>query len=384
MRLAASRSADATPRVLVRVPSWLGDLVMSEPALRALYEHYAARGAAERISLAGPAHLLGLWDAQFAYARRLPFEGRSGERADAWRGHELALLLNNSLRSAWTAARARIPRRVGWSRDARALLLTDWMEPPRELGGVPLGIGTPGAFPRWLPRPFTSACIELVQRLGIGVRDPLPRLELADAARARARARLASFGLVRTDASSAPFVLVNAGGRFESAKSAPEWLFTPALRALWERERVPSVLVCGPGEERALATLHGRLDGARAHACTAPIADLAELAALCAQAAVVLTADGGPRHVAQAVGARVLCVCGPTDARHTDAHAVVASGARGGTRVLRAFVPCGPCHRERCPLPRETELACWHALGAERVRDALRELVVDPLPCSPQ
>jgi ADP-heptose:LPS heptosyltransferase len=356
------------PRVLVRVPSWLGDLVMSEPALRALYDHYAARGAAQRVSISGPAHLIAIWDAQFPLARRVPIDGRSGERAGDWREHELALLFNNSLRSAWTALRARIPRRVGWSRDARALLLTDWMEPPRELGRAPLGIGAPGAFPRWLPRPYASACIELVQRIGVPVRDRVPRLALAAAAQARARARLDSFGL----ASGARFVLVNAGGRAESAKSAPAWLFAPALRELWERERIPSVLVCGPGEERGLETLHGRLGGAQAHACTAPIADLSELAALCAASTVVLTADGGPRHVAQAVGARVVCVCGPTDPRHTGEHAAT-------TRVLRAFVPCGPCHRERCPLPRETELACWHALGGGRVTDALRELVADPL-----
>jgi ADP-heptose:LPS heptosyltransferase len=351
---------DSTPRLLVRVPSWLGDLVMSEPAVRALYEHYERADAAERITLAGPQHLLGVWDAQFPRARRSAFAGRTGDSARAWRGHDVALLLNNSIRSAWTALAAGIPRRCGWSRDIRALLLTDGIVPPREQGGVPLGIGKPGAWPRWLPRPYTSACIELVQRFGVPVRDPRPRLVVSAAARATAAQRLAGFGL----APAAPFVLVNAGGRPDSAKSAPAWLFAPALRALWERERVASVLVCGPGEERVLEALHGRLGGAESHACTAPIAELSELAALCERARVVLTADGGPRHIAQAVGARVACVCGPTDPRHSDAHSE-------RTRVLRAVVPCGPCHLERCPLPRDTQLACWHELGAERVTAAL-------------
>ena len=40
-------------RVLVRLPAWLGDLIMSEPCLRALL----ARVGSERLTLAGNAHL---------------------------------------------------------------------------------------------------------------------------------------------------------------------------------------------------------------------------------------------------------------------------------------------------------------------------------------
>jgi heptosyltransferase II len=356
------RLAESTPSLLVRTPSWLGDLVMCEPALRALHEHYAARGAAERLTLAGPRHLLGLFDAQWPGARRAPFDGRTGELPADWRGHEVALLFNNTLRSAWTALRAGIPRRVGWSRDLRALLLTDWMVPPREAGAPPLSIGRAGAWPRWLPRPYSGACRELVQALGIAVRDLRPRLSPTTEARAAAARRLARFGLY----DGARFVLVNAGGRPQSAKTAPVWLYAPALRALWERERLPLVLLCGPGEERVLETLHGRLGGVEAHPCTAPIAELPELAALCERAALVLTADGGPRHVAAAVGARLVCVCGPTDPRHSGEHAA-------GTRVLRAVVPCGPCHREECALPKDEALVCWRRIGDEELGRRLSE-----------
>ncbi|TAJ16092.1 MAG: hypothetical protein EPO68_11700, partial [Planctomycetota bacterium] len=121
--------------------------------------------------------------------------------------------------------------------------------------------------------------------------------------------------------------------------------------------------------------LRAQLRGVDAHACSAPPADLCELAALCAESSVVLTADGGPRHVAQAVGARVVCVCGPTDPRHTGEHAPLASGVRGGTRVVSAYVPCGPCHRERCTRAGDDELACWRRAApslAGELRLALR------------
>ena len=59
-------------RVLVRLPSWLGDLVAVEPAVSAL-----ARAVGEgHLSLAAPAHLLPLLEAWLPEARRLPHAGR--------------------------------------------------------------------------------------------------------------------------------------------------------------------------------------------------------------------------------------------------------------------------------------------------------------------
>lgn len=336
------------PRLLVRLPSWLGDLVMAEPTVRALWERYSARGEAERLSLAGPAHLLALFDGAFPGARRISHAGRGGEAARAWRGHDAALLLTGSFRAAWTAWRARIARRVGWSRDGRGWLLTDGMCPARERGGTPLDIGRPGRRPRYLPRPFGSTCVELAGLLGVPVADRRPQLAVDPAAHGRMRARLAAQG-VDPDA---PFLLVNAGARPGSAKAYPRWGEVLAELVL------PAVLVGGPGEEEALsAAAPGAL------VLVDPVADLAELAALCSLAALVLTADAGPRHVAAAVGARVVCVAGPTDPRHTADHLE-------RTRLVRVTVPCGPCHRERCPLAGEDEHRCMRAVAPADVAQA--------------
>src|SRR6185436_854874 len=112
-------------RVLVRLPSWLGDFVMAEPALRAL-----------------------------AAARRVPFSAQDPERARDWRGHDVALLCTGSFRSVWLALCARIPRRAGFARGGRGGWLTDALEPPLERGATPLGLGRPGRGRRRLPRPF--------------------------------------------------------------------------------------------------------------------------------------------------------------------------------------------------------------------------------------
>jgi heptosyltransferase-2 len=326
-------------RVLVRVPDWLGDLVMAEPALRALAQRCG------RITLAGKPRLMEvLGDALPGCPRVDASELRN------WRGHDVAVLFTNSFRSAWTARRARIPRVVGWARDARGWLLTHAFEPALERGSAPLGIGVVGRGARYLPRPFGSTCVELVQWLGVSVGDPRPRLRATVQARERANERLSGFGI----ALDAKFTIVNCGGRPGSTKAYPSELW---LRALAPR-REPLVLVCGPGEEASLREIAASLSNA--HACIEEVAGLPELVALCERASLMLTADSGPRHAAAAVGTPLVVVCGPTDPRHT-------ADFTHATRIVRMPVVCGPCHRETCSQVGENALRCMRAVDPLRV-----------------
>ena len=360
LRMGPRLTPDA--RLLVRLPSWLGDLVMAEPTLRALHELYAAAGVPERLTLAGPAHLLPLLDGALRGARRLPHDGRGGERVEDWRGHDAALLLTNSFRSAWTAWRAGIPRRVGWARDGRGWLLTDTMRPARERGGVPLGCGVKGRGRRYLPRPFGATCVELVGLLGVSVADTHPRLRPTEEAVAAMDARLTAGGVDPT----APFALANVGARPGSAKAYPPGSWSAALEALSAASELPLVLVGGPGEEEAVRAVAVR--GATVLVLDDPVVDLAGLAALCARARVVLTADCGPRHVAVAVGTPVAVVLGPTDPRHTADHL-------GTTNLVREEVPCGPCHHERCPLVGDDHHCCMRGVAPKRFAHAALALL---------
>jgi len=330
-------------RVLLRLPSRLGDFVMAEPAARAVVEAYADAGCVERVTLCAPGRLLALFEGCFEGARRLPLAGR--EDPAQWRGQRVALFFNGSLGSVLTACRARIPHRVGWSSGGRGPFLSLAIRRSRELGPRRRLLG------RALPRPFGCDCRELVTAAGIAVRASEPRLFSAARARERVAERLSAAGVP----AGAPVVVVNAGSRPGSAKAYPDDAWAAAIAALAQSAGHPTVVVAGPGEEErgaAVAALAGR-------SCRAPVvearADLLELAAWAARASLFVCADGGARHVAKAVGARTLVLFGPTDPRHTAEH--MEREAR-----LAVPVPCGPCHRERCPLEGAAHHACMRGI----------------------
>src|SRR5690349_1107621 len=114
-------------RLVVICPSWVGDVVMATPALRLLRSRLKGsfigglvRPGMDEL-LAGTdffdeVHVEragGVMGPKFAAAKLRP------------RRYDAALLLTNSFSTALIARIAGVPRRVGYNRDARGLLLTD-------------------------------------------------------------------------------------------------------------------------------------------------------------------------------------------------------------------------------------------------------------------
>ena len=340
----SSAEAEPGPRLLVRLPNWLGDAVMAAPVVEAL-----ARAHGERLTVAGPARWLEvLAPVLGSAAQRAPMARGEGLRAEVARGHDGALLLDGSARTAWTVRRAGVPVIACGASGGRALL----------------GSHAVRAAHRWgrlarTPRPFSATARELLgalpAELGAAVHDPSPRLPVAPEARDRALVLLQELGVEE------PFVLVNAGARPGSAKGLPPELLQAILDSL-ETRGLPVLVAMGPGEA---ARLEGVQLGA-AHALAEEPPDLALLGALGAQALLTITPDGGGRHLVRASGGRTLTLFGPTDPLHS------ASAGPEEVRLQRR-VPCGPCHEETCPLTgQQGRLRCFLDLVGDPLQSTLQ------------
>ena len=116
-------------KILVRGTNWIGDAVMSIPALRELRRIFPDAHITLHIRSAAE----GLFrDAAFI-DELVTFEKNRWKIKDVYDnsqflrddGFDLAVLLPNSFESALTSFLTRIPRRIGYNKDVRGLLLTD-------------------------------------------------------------------------------------------------------------------------------------------------------------------------------------------------------------------------------------------------------------------
>lgn len=344
--------------LLVRLPNPLGDAVMATPALRAL----RAALPDARITWAGGR-------AANAVLEGLPFRDDVmpivGRQAEGWRapwraarlmrrlGADATLLLPNSFSSALAARLARIPVRVGTPLSGRGFLLSAKV-------AVPLDPKTD----KLLPRPMTTHYLDLVAPFGARPDGEGTELRLTAFDRERADRRLADVP------EGARLVAVNAGAAYGPTKVYPPRRIAEAVEALRASHEIVPLVLCGPGEAR-LARETALAIGGDVIATHAAPPDLGELKALLARAALLLTTDAGPRHVADALGTPTVAWLGPTDPAW--------SAESPGAVVRHEALPCLGCHLTRCPIehpcmellePARVAEAAAHALGAESAHPA--------------
>jgi heptosyltransferase-2 len=341
-------------RILVRCPNWVGDLVMATPALRALRARFPGAEITLLLKPALAEIVAGApWHDRVVPLRTYGSDAAPGallRAASALRRerYDLAILLPNAFSAAWLAKLARIPRILGYARNARSWLLSDRVPPPRERGRI-------------VPVPMTRYYLDLVARLGCDTSRIDPELYVTPGEEAEAGAVLGRLGLD----GARPLTLIMPGASFGSSKMWPPERFARAADALLARHGGAAAIFPGPGEVETAGqvakAMRGRVAGA-------PVVGLGPLKAAVRRADLVLTNDAGARHLAAAFRVPHVVVMGPTDPRYTDLnldHAV----------VVRRDVPCGPCHLKVCPLDHR----CMTLIAAEDVVEAAeRALVTRP------
>jgi lipopolysaccharide heptosyltransferase II len=314
--------------IVVMLPNWLGDAVMALPAVGAVRHHHPE----DRLVVAARRSVAGLFRMVPGVDDVVSLDGGGGWRgAAAWRAEahamagvhaDLAVLLPNSFRSAWTAREAGIPRRWGYAADWRTPLLTRRVEKPR------------GRLHQ------ADYYLALVSALGMPVAGDPATIVLPDEVARRAAALLLQHGI----AGDRLLVGMAPGAAYGGAKQWPPERFARVARLLYERHGVVSLLV-GSGADRSASL---RIDAGEAAVDLVGQTDLPLLVGVLARCRAFVSNDSGAMHLAAALGLPVTAVFGPTDERGT-APRPSGSASAAPHEILTSNVWCRPCMLRECP-----------------------------------
>jgi len=324
-------------KILIRATNWLGDAIMSLPAIRAVRESFPG---AHLTVLARPS-LANLYARERAIDQVLPYAGDRGRTAADLRreSFDCAILLPNSFDAALLAWRAGIPRRIGYRRDARGWLLTEAIAVPE---------------PGETPRHERFYYLELLRRAGlIAGYPPCAEIRLDGCAQARE----AGMAALRDASIRSPAIGVSPGAAYGNAKRwLPEHFAETA--AILARVYTGSLVLFGSAAERPLCAQIAELfggagTGVHNFAGDTTLGQFIDLAAACR---MFLSNDSGAMHVASALGVPTVTVFGATDDSTT--------GPTGAwARIVREQVECSPCLLRECPIDHR----CMTRVTTERV-----------------
>lgn len=365
----------APQRILVRGVNWLGDAVMTTPALLRLREALPTA----HISLLTPEKLADLWYRHPAIDEVYVLEPNESlwtvGRQLRGEGFAASVAFPNSHRSALELWWARIPRRIGYAAPIRSWFLTDPL--PRPPGHVRMRKRKPAEIRSLLAsgladRPVNLPAeahhlhyyLPLVRCLGARTEALAPRLEVSQVESRAAVQKFAPESHPRN-----PLVALNAGAEYGPAKRWPVQRFAAAALAIHKRLPCHWLLLGGKGDAPLTAELGTilRRDGL-------PVTDIAgkttlrELCAVLRGSRALLTNDTGPMHVAAALGTPVIALFGSTSPELT------APGFPGDPnhRLLRSPTPCSPCFLRECPV----DFGCMRSLEVDTVAAAVLDVLV--------
>lgn len=357
--------ASGTPmRIVVRGVNWLGDAVMTTPALRRLRERFPKA----HITLISPAKLGGLWMGHPDVDELMTFERGDGlwsvsRRIRSGR-FDIAVLFPNSPRSALECLLAGVPRRVGRRWPWRSWMLTDPIPLPRH--AVPMR-----------KRPVEEIRSRVAS--ATAVRDPDPDLQAhqmhhyldlvaalgADASPLPPRLAVtgAEVEAVRQKHGFRPgssWLGVNAGAEYGPAKRWPAERFAAVADALRKEFDCGIAIFGGLGDVALAAELAEQLQtAAPTLRILAGKTSLRELLAALRCCRVLLTNDTGPMHVAAALSVPVVVPFGST------LPILTGPGLPGDPRhrLIRSTAPCAPCFLRSCPI----DLRCLRDITVDQV-----------------
>ncbi|MBN2210995.1 MAG: lipopolysaccharide heptosyltransferase II, partial [Sedimentisphaerales bacterium] len=323
--------------ILVVLPRPLGDAVMALAALKKLRQAFPQA----RISVFGFASTCEVLEHHPDVDARIPAKMNNTGKFKLWSGikqlrktsFDVAVLLNNSFRSALLVRLSGIKHAVGYRREGRGILLHHAITPFRLVGEY-----APLAMAHYYQRLIHHAIIQWGGQNAYNDAHETGKLYIGPDDETGADRLLEKWNISKTDKR----VMLVPGGAFGPSKYWPVFRWAQLADKLVEAEKCRVVLCCTPNiDEQNIAQAiqthaHNRIYNLGEHSVS-----LGVLKALIQGCTLIVAHDTGPVHIAAALGTPVVTLFGPTDPRWT---------AANYKREIRLHHPeaCPPCQNPYC------------------------------------
>ncbi|MDQ6984073.1 MAG: lipopolysaccharide heptosyltransferase II [Ghiorsea sp.] len=318
-------------RIVLMPPNWLGDVILAQPALRAITTQHqnAEIMVFGRSWLSELIPFLNLEHECVQYVDTLP------KKADK------VFIFPNSLRSGWQAYKSRAKQRIGFRKDGRSLLLTHGYTPRIDL----------------MSQHHLFYYLDLLQQYGLDTQFKDVDLAAPDAVKHNAEAMLKAKGLDMDKV-----ICVAPGAQFGGAKRYPAPSYAEVLKHLSDQGW--HIVVLGTGAEREISgECLKDVQGAFWNA--AGETTLTEALQLVSKAKLMLCNDSGLMHVAAGLGVPTVTMFGATNPDRTS-----PSGKR--VEVLYKPAQCSPCLQRECDVQGHP---CMVNISPEWVKDTCLRLL---------
>jgi heptosyltransferase-2 len=326
--------------ILIWLPSPIGDAILATPALRAIRSHFSDAAITFlstptiRQTLT-PTDLADVWmditsNNIFKLAKQISRPG-----------FDKAILLKNSFGSALACFKAGIKTRIGYSRDGRGFFLTDKLYPPK----------LPNR--KFKPQSMIDYYMAIAFMLGADTSNRNLELQTAQPDIDEINGKFPD--MVNT---ANPVVIFVPGGAFGPSKCWPAERFARTADWLIENHNAKVIVSVAPNDaEKKIAK----------QICDSSKNDLINLAdnpltmgrlkALFSFADLVICNDTGPRHIATALGKKVITMYGPNDPVWTQ------TGYENEVHVIGKAI-CAPCLKPHCDKEKHF---CMESISVERI-----------------
>ena len=317
-----------TDSIGILAPNWLGDVIMAQPAMRAIVQHYPDSD----IHIFGRPWLNDLLP--FLHLEQTTYQAEL-------QAHQQSFLFRNSFHAAWQAFRSGSKERHGFKHECRSLLLTHAYRPKLNMQH----------------EHHRDYFLDLVEQAGI----PTSQREVSlQANQTDLDAGIALLQTHHIDPERA--ICVAPGAQFGGAKRYPHQSYAYILKWLSEAGWQPVIL--GTPEERDIGEqCLQKVTGQSWNA--SGTTSLREALQLIAASQLTLCNDSGLMHVSAGLGKPTVGIFGATDPSRT---------APSGNHVSLLYkpAPCSPCLKRECSVSGHP---CMVNILPEMVRDACLELL---------